>query len=748
MSDEDLKPVDEPEDENCMKNKRPVYFDDSDALANYVIDTVGKNITLGMCLGLGKPNHFVNSLFKRAKEDHGLHLHLLTALSLEPPTWSSELERRFMEPLVQRVWNGYVNLDYITAVRTKKLPPNVKVSEFFYKAGGFLNNAHMQHNYISTNYTHAARDIKANGMNVGGQLIAKRSINGRPMFSMSSNSDTALDAFNEIKRQREQGRKVMNVGQVNNNLPFMYGDAVVETDLFDAVLEGPDYHFTLFGAPREAVNATDYLIGLHASTLIKDGGTLQLGIGSLGDAIAYGMKLRHQRNTIYNNILNDFQIIDKFGDIINRVGGTATFEQGLYGCTEMLVDGFLHLHKAGIMKRKVYDNIPLQRLVTEEKIKIKQPVTPGIIELLVQQSAIHSKIGKRDFDFLQAYGILKSDLKYKNGEIINGKDRFVPDLNNPDTREQLFESCLGKYMKDGFWMHAGFFLGPSDFYDALNSMSEDDRMQINMTSVLHTNQLYGNNPYACEELKILQRRDARFINAGLMVMLCGAVISDGLEDMQVVSGVGGQYNFVSQAHAIEDARGAIMIRSTRAKGKDVNSNVVFNYGHTTIPRHLRDIIITEYGIADLRSKSDKQVIASLLNIADSRFQEGLLARAKEAKKIDSGYRIPDQFRNNTPERIEKILAIHKEKQLFPLFPFGTAFTEEEIVLGSSLRKFKEKISESKMAVLPGLLSSMVAPAPREAAPFLERMQLDKPSNRQERLMQKIVLFALKQEGYI
>ena len=69
-----------------------------------------------------------------------------------------------------------------------------------------------------------------------------------------------------------------------------------DPDLFDAVLEGPDFHFSLFGAPRESVNATDYVIGLHASTLIKDGGTLQIGIGSLGDAIAYGLIMRHQQN--------------------------------------------------------------------------------------------------------------------------------------------------------------------------------------------------------------------------------------------------------------------------------------------------------------------------------------------------------------------------------------------------------------------------------------------------------------------
>ena len=46
-----------------MKDERPIYFNDPDALVDYVIDKVGKNITLGLCLGLGKPNHFANAIF-------------------------------------------------------------------------------------------------------------------------------------------------------------------------------------------------------------------------------------------------------------------------------------------------------------------------------------------------------------------------------------------------------------------------------------------------------------------------------------------------------------------------------------------------------------------------------------------------------------------------------------------------------------------------------------------------------------
>jgi acyl-CoA hydrolase len=400
-----------------MDSNGPLYFNNPDELAEYVIERMGMDINVGMVLGLGKPNHIANSLFKKACENPGVNLKILTAISLEPPSWGSELERRFMQPLVERVWKGYVNLDYITAVRKNAVPPNIRVSEFFYKAGGFLSNIHMQQNYTSTNYTHASRDLKANGMNVVAQLLAKQEINGRTRYSASCNSDTSLDAFAEMKRMQKQGKRALNIGQINNNLPFMYGDAIVEPDMFDAILEGPEYHFGLFGAPRESVNTTDYIIGLHASTLIKDGGTLQIGIGSLGDAIAYGLKMRHTQNDLYNQALDAFRIKEKFGDIVNRVGGSDIFDKGLYGCTEMLVDGFLHLYNAGIMKRKVYDNVALQTLVNEEKIFVHQTVTPEIVDLLVEKCAIHSKLTCKDFDFMQEFGILRSDLTWENGLI-------------------------------------------------------------------------------------------------------------------------------------------------------------------------------------------------------------------------------------------------------------------------------------------------------------------------------------------
>lgn len=75
----------------------------------------------------------------------------------------------------------------------------------------------------------------------------------------------------------------------------------------------------------------------------------------------------------------------------------------------------------------------------------------------------------------------------------------------------------------------------------------------------------------------------------LVATALGAAVSDALEDGRVVSGVDGQYDFVTMAHALRDGRSVLMLRSSRAGAESPRSNIPWSYGHTTIPRHLRDV---------------------------------------------------------------------------------------------------------------------------------------------------------------
>src|SRR5262249_2641382 len=185
-----------------------------------------------------------------------------------------------------------------------------------------------------------------------------------------------------------------------------------------------------------------------------------------------------------------------------------------------------------------------------------------------------------------------------------------------------------------------------------------------------------------------------------MATLLGAVVSDALEDGQVVSGVGGQYNFVAQSFALGDARSIIALRATRASKRRTTSNIHWNYGHTTIPRHLRDVVVTEFGVAGLRGKPDRDVIAAMLAVADSRFQDELLRQARDAGKIERGFALPAHCRDNTPERIARALAPARAQGLLPVFPFGTDFTATEARLIPAL----ELLRSASPARLAGLLA--------------------------------------------
>src|SRR5205807_3494575 len=131
-------------------------------------------------------------------------------------------------------------------------------------------------------------------------VVAKRAVDGVTRYSLSCNTDTTLD----ILRARSEGRAAFKlVGQVNSELPFMPGAGDLPAEEFSAVLDSPETDFPLFAPPSEPITDTKYAIGLHAASLVRDGGTLQLGIGQVGDALAQGLIVRQRENAQFHEIM-------------------------------------------------------------------------------------------------------------------------------------------------------------------------------------------------------------------------------------------------------------------------------------------------------------------------------------------------------------------------------------------------------------------------------------------------------------
>jgi acyl-CoA hydrolase len=697
-------------------------YEDPELIIDQIIDKVGKNLVVGTPLALGKPNHLLNALYNRVKGNPELNLKIFTALTLDKPKGTSLLEKRFLEPMAERVFGDYPDLDYEQDRQAGTLPPNVDILEFYFPAGRLLHNDYAQQNYICSNYTHVARDMMDAGVNVLLQMVSEGTFEGRECYSLSSNPDLTLDLIRLMQqRYSDNGTPFAFAAQVNQNLPFMFGDALVARDTFDFVLANPDLEYKIFGPPKMAVTDRDFLIGLYISTLIRDGGELQVGIGAIGDALVYALLLRHQQNDVYQALLGDFGIVEKFGAVIDRIGGTGPFEVGLFAASEMVVDGFMELYNAGIVKRKVYDDLIIQRLINEEKID--DAVTPATLDLILMRKGIHEVITETDFEYLQKFGVFRRNLSLRDGVI------------ELDNRELIYECCLGDKLANADVIQGAFFLGSQEFYDWLRNLNDEDRRLINMKSVQGINQLYGH-----ETIDRLHRKDARFVNTCLMMTLSGSAVSDGLDNNRLISGVGGQYNFVAMAQELPDGRSILNLRSTRITGKGESSSIVWNYGHVTIPRHLRDIVVTEYGIADLRGQTDQEVMHRLLDITDSRYQQELVETAKSNGKIGKDYTISAVFSQNRVADISSKLVKYKDLGLFKTFPFGTDLTEEEIFVGRALKILKKKKQNTPVMIATILKAFLKRTDPSPYRKYLQRMGLDKADSFEEKLYQKLLVY--------
>ena len=706
-------------------------LDSVDACVDQAIARVGTDLVLMAPLGLGKPVQLINAFYQRAATDPAINLHIYTALCLETPPLGEGVQASLAGPIKERLFGDYEELAFMQPMRAGTLPANIQVSELYFKAGSMKNVPGAQRNYISSNYTHIARDMFAAGANVLVQLVAARDTPEGLSVSLSSNPDTGIEL---MQMYADSGRTCVSIGQVHADMPYMENDAEIGVNAMDLLVRNPQYDKTLFAVPNAAVPMQDYATALHASSLIADGGTLQIGIGSLGDAVAYSCILRQQHNSEYRAAIEALT-----HQKVALTDACEPFEQGLYVSTEMFVNGMMHLIEQGVVKRRVYDNLALQQGLN--KGAIGHGIDARLYDYAREQGLIPPRLDEAALAELQYWGILGEDARLAGDALVIADREQANDMDDPGTRAAVLAAGEGRALRHGRILHGGFFLGPADFYRKLRELDAAGQEKICMTGVSRTNQLLLDYHLYCA-----QRQKARFVNTGMMVTLTGAVASDALEDGTVISGVGGQYNFVAMAHDLPGARSILCIRSTRGSGKQLRSNVVPFYGHITIPKHLRDVIVTEYGVADLRGQSDSEIIKRLINIADSRFQAELLEFAKNHGKLERDYRIPFEARNNTPERLQQQLAPLYRAGLLPSYPFGTDLTEQELALAASLKKI-QALSEEPGHFIATAARALLHKGNEEAArPFLERLHLEHPDTTKDFLIQQLLMLELEEQG--
>jgi acyl-CoA hydrolase len=636
---------------------------DTEACAQQIAERIGPDLRVAAPLGLGKPHGLLNALYRLTKADTSRSLSLYTALSLTRPQPAPGLEARFVAPFVERHFGaGAVDPEYAIDQARNQLPSNVAVHEFYMQSGALLHSGSAQRNYISQNYTHVARDLAIQDINLLVQLVARRETAKGVRYSLSCNPDLTFDFIDRVVQAGKP--RPLCVAVVHPDLPYITGHAEVDRDYFDVELE-TETSPPLFAVPRQPLDAVEYALGMHASALVRDGGCLQIGIGALSDALVFGLRWRQQDNTQWRRALVALDPLGGTHALAARMGGLAPLRAGLYGASEMVMDGFMHLQRAGILKRRAFDNMALERAAACGRLS---PETPG-----------------------------------------------------------------------GHYLRAAFFLGSRELYRWMGELDAADPDALDMCRVSNVNQLYGDH----QALASLQRRGARFFNTCMMATLLGSAVSDGLEDGEVVSGVGGQYNFVAMAHELADGRSILMLRSTRQGRGGIETNIRWNYGHTTIPRHLRDVFVTEYGVADLRGKTDGECIEAMLSITDARFIDALCAEAKSHGKLAADFQVPERWRNNRPESLHAALAPWQAKGTLSSFPFGSDFTDVEQRLLPALEWLKRRGTtwRGKAEILRAVLSPGEPATGEDDA--LARMTLNQPASIGDRLQRRLLRAALR-----
>lgn len=146
---------------------------------------------------------------------------------------------------------------------------------------------------------------------------------------------------------------------------------------------------------------------------------------------------------------------------------------------------------------------------------------------------------------------------------------------------------------------SGFAMGTRKLYDFIH-----DNPMVAMLDIAYVN-----------DTSVIRKNDkATAINGAVEIDLTGQVCSDSIGH-HIISGVGGQMDFIRGASLSEGGKPIIAISSTTTKG--ISKIVPFlkpGAGVVTTRAHVH-YVVTEYGIANLYGKNISQRAKALINIA-------------------------------------------------------------------------------------------------------------------------------------
>jgi len=160
---------------------------------------------------------------------------------------------------------------------------------------------------------------------------------------------------------------------------------------------------------------------------------------------------------------------------------------------------------------------------------------------------------------------------------------------------------------------ASLALGSRRLYDYM-----DYRKDLLMKDVAWTN----------DPFRIRQNPRVMAINSAVEVDLTGQVCADSV-GTRIISGVGGQHDFMYGGALSEGGKTFIAIPSMTAKGESKIKALLTPGAGVVTTRHMIQHIVTEYGVAHLRGRNLAERARALIEIAHPSVREDLERAARE-----------------------------------------------------------------------------------------------------------------------
>jgi len=101
--------------------------------------------------------------------------------------------------------------------------------------------------------------------------------------------------------------------------------------------------------------------------------------------------------------------------VVATHGGLAPFQRGLYGASEMVMDGFMALRQAGVLVRRVFDDLALQTLLNTGVLR--ETTDADTLDHLIEAGLLPTALDRPAVDWLMRFGLLPDGTTLADGHL-------------------------------------------------------------------------------------------------------------------------------------------------------------------------------------------------------------------------------------------------------------------------------------------------------------------------------------------